>query len=145
MQPQTCKEACDEHSSLCSRAPQRPCSPAHSLTDERVARPSSADGDIGVSLEEMNPLGAKIAQLKKEMDEAQKAGDTYTVVELMGTLLSLEGAYESEAGEDEVAAGGRARTKSGCSVPPGRRSKTSSYRAARHGSRLPGPALMLAA
>ena len=38
----------------------------------RVARPSSADGDIGVSLEEMNSPGAKIAQLKKEMDEAQK-------------------------------------------------------------------------
>ena len=37
-----------------------------------VARPSSADGDIGVSLEEMNSPGAKIAQLKKEMDEAQK-------------------------------------------------------------------------
>ena len=34
------------------------------------------------------------------MDEAQKAGDMGTVVEL-GTLLSLEGAYESEAGEDE--------------------------------------------
>ena len=101
----------------------------------RVARPSSADGDIGVSLEDMNSPGAKIAQLKKEMDEAQKArtgadeihrclvlrravatsrrphakqssisaqaGDIDTVVELMGTLLSLEGAYESEAGEDE--------------------------------------------
>jgi hypothetical protein len=39
----------------------------------RVARPSSADGDIGVSLEDMNSPGAKIAQLKKEMDEAQKA------------------------------------------------------------------------
>ncbi len=65
----------------------------------RVARPSSADGDIGVSLEDMNSPGAKIAQLKKEMDEAQKAGDIDTVVELMGTLLSLEGAYESEAGE----------------------------------------------
>ena len=48
----------------------------------------------------MNSPGAKIAQLKKEMDEAQ-AGDIDTVVELMGTLLSLEGAYESEAGEDE--------------------------------------------
>ena len=67
----------------------------------RVARPSSADGDIGVSLEDMNSPGAKIAQLKKEMDEAQKAGDIDTVVELMGTLLSLEGAYESEAGDDE--------------------------------------------
>jgi hypothetical protein len=39
----------------------------------RVARPSSADGDIGVSLEEMNSPGAAIAKLKKEMDEAQKA------------------------------------------------------------------------
>ena len=67
----------------------------------RVARPSSADGDIGVSLEDMNSPGAKIAQLKKEMDEAQKAGDIDTVVELMGKLLSLEGAYESEAGDDE--------------------------------------------
>ena len=67
----------------------------------RVARPSSADGDIGVSLEDMNSPGAAIAKLKKEMDEAQKAGDIDTVVELMGTLLSLEGAYESEAGEDE--------------------------------------------
>ena len=66
-----------------------------------VARPSSADGDIGVSLEDMNSPGAAIAKLKKEMDEAQKAGDIDTVVELMGTLLSLEGAYESEAGEDE--------------------------------------------
>ena len=71
----------------------------------RVARPSSADGDIGVSLEDMNSPGAKIAQLKKEMDEAQKAGDIDTVVELMGTLLSLEGAYESEAGEDEAPPG----------------------------------------
>ena len=34
------------------------------------------------------------------IDSAQ-AGDIDTVVELMGTLLSLEGAYESEAGEDE--------------------------------------------
>ena len=66
-----------------------------------VARPSSADGDIGVSLEDMNSPGAAIAKLKKEMDEAQKAGDIDTVVELMGTLLSLEGAYESEAGDDE--------------------------------------------
>ena len=65
----------------------------------RVARSSS--GDIGVSLEDMNSPGAAIAKLKKEMDEAQKAGDIDTVVELMGTLLSLEGAYESEAGEDE--------------------------------------------
>ena len=63
-----------------------------------VARPSSADGDIG---EDMNSPGAAIAKLKKEMDEAQKAGDIDTVVELLGTLLSLEGAYESEAGEDE--------------------------------------------
>ena len=39
----------------------------------RVARPSSADGDIGVSLEEMNSPGAAIAKLKKEMDAAQKA------------------------------------------------------------------------
>ena len=38
-----------------------------------VARPSSADGDIGVSLEEMNSPGAAIAKLKKEMDAAQKA------------------------------------------------------------------------
>ena len=37
----------------------------------------------------------------KQSSLSAQAGDIDTVVELMGTLLSLEGAYESEAGEDE--------------------------------------------
>ena len=37
----------------------------------------------------------------KQSSISAQAGDIDTVVELMGTLLSLEGAYESEAGEDE--------------------------------------------
>jgi len=37
----------------------------------------------------------------KQLSISAQAGDIDTVVELMGTLLSLEGAYESEAGEDE--------------------------------------------
>ena len=37
----------------------------------------------------------------KHSSISAQAGDIDTVVELMGTLLSLEGAYESEAGEDE--------------------------------------------
>ena len=44
----------------------------------RVARPSSADGDIARPGRGNELAGAKIAQLKKEMDEAQKAGDIDT-------------------------------------------------------------------
>ena len=34
------------------------------------------------------------------MDEAQAAGDTMAVIEIMGTMLSMSGGNESEAGED---------------------------------------------
>ena len=46
-------------------------------------------------------VAASLRQHAKESSISAQAGDIDTVVELMGTLLSLEGAYESEAGEDE--------------------------------------------
>mmetsp|Transcript_26371 Transcript_26371/g.81170 ORF Transcript_26371/g.81170 Transcript_26371/m.81170 type:complete len:104 (+) Transcript_26371:277-588(+) len=60
---------------------------------------SSPDDEIGESLETMNSPSEMIKKLKAEMDEAQAAGDTDTVLGLMATLLSLEGAYENEGGD----------------------------------------------
>jgi hypothetical protein len=77
----------------------QPFAPAHRR--HRVALPSSPDDDdIGVSLESMNAPSVELAKLQKEMDEAQAAGDTMAVIEIMGTMLSMSGGNESEAGED---------------------------------------------
>ena len=50
------------------------------------------DGDQDMSLDEM----------KKELEQAQKDGDTMKVITLMGTIFALEGQYEGEGESGEA-------------------------------------------
>ena len=47
------------------------------------------------------PRDLTVAELKAQLEEAQKNGDTDKIITLMGTLLSLEGAYDAEGADDD--------------------------------------------
>ena len=87
---------------LALRATQQRAAPATcSITFASSSEPEPDDDEDLSGLDAMNPDGTSVAELKAHLEEAQKNGDTDKIITLMGTLLSLEGAYDAEGADDD--------------------------------------------
>jgi len=83
---------------LVSRIPRTSTRTAAAVLAPLHASPDDKSSDDGGLLDEsvtQSPSG-EIARLKAEMKAATDAGDMDRVMTIMGTLLALEGGYESE-------------------------------------------------
>ena len=86
---------------LALRATQRAAPSTRSIAFASSSEPEPDDDEDLSGLDAMIPDGTSVAELKAQLEEAQKNGDTDKIITLMGTLFSLEGAYDDEGGGDD--------------------------------------------